>query len=187
MIIFYGIGNDEAKYLNTKHNAGRILVENLATLKNLTFKNQNGCFLAKNDDLLLVYPKGWVNSTGLNFNQIKNFFKLDPAKDLIILVQDDSDQKSEQVKLVFGGGSGGHKGIENIYTQTLNNNFWRLKIGIRPPENRFKSETFVLKNLTLQEKNNLQNLATIINQHLSLLQVGKIEQFQEIINRKNHT
>ena len=106
-----------------------------------------------------------MNESGKPLADLLNFFSFSFQKnDVLFLLQDDSDQLEGGVKLVQGGGTAGHRGVESVYQNVkkfgfLPENIWRLKIGIRPEQNRLKSETFVLSNLSEIDEKTIQNLA----------------------------
>ena len=77
-----------------------------------------------------------------------------------MIVQDDSDIYLGNYKLSFGRGAAGHHGVENIQATLKTKNFWRLRIGIRPPNEKLrqKSEKFVLKKITAADKKILEEV-----------------------------
>lgn len=135
-----GLGNPDAGYRNTYHNVGHLFVDYLEknytlspkphTLKSDVYMNESGRFVAK---------------------ALK---KHNAKPENLLVVHDDSDLKIGQYKLVFGRGAAGHHGVESIQTTIKTKNFWRLRIGIRPPEEkvRQKAEKFVLKKISADHK-----------------------------------
>jgi PTH1 family peptidyl-tRNA hydrolase len=195
MLIFYGLGNNEDKYLKTKHNAGRLVVENLAKLENLNFQKGDKCFFTKTkwgtQDVIFLYSSGYMNLSGEPLASFLKYFKYDLSQDsdFLVVLQDDSDQIQGNNKFLPGGGTAGHKGIDSIYKQILNfkldlARLWRLKIGIRPLSNTQKSETFVLSALNPDELGNISDLAYKINQNKILFESKNFEKLQQIINTK---
>ena len=53
----------------------------------------------------------------------------------ILVVHDDLDMKTGRIKLVKGGGTGGHNGIRSVVEHLGSPEFYRLKIGIGRPGN----------------------------------------------------
>ncbi len=169
MLVFYGLGNNDSKYLQTKHNVGRIITQNLASYFACQFKEKDNYAFCKKDfeevEVYFLYSLGYMNTIGNPLNKFIKYFKL-PTNQLnfrLIILQDDSDQITGKQKLVVGGGTAGHKGIDSIYKNILSINLdltriWRLKIGIRPEGNKLKSETFVLSQISAEEKIYLDNL-----------------------------
>lgn len=188
MIFIYGLGNNEDRYFLTKHNIGRLVVEKLAKLQALNFKKIASSFVASNQDLALAYPDGFMNLSGKQLQSTISYLKLDMEVVTMIILQDDSDQIEGNFKLVQGGRSGGHNGINSIHGELFRQidieKMWRLKIGIRPPENRLKSETFVLKRLTQTDEKTVDLLSDLLHTNLELLNSNNLEKLQMLVNTK---
>lgn len=191
MLIFYGLGNNEAKYLSTKHNIGRVVVEQLATKLQVNFIDSgHGCMLAKakvdQTEIWLVYSKGYMNTSGELISKLIKYFKLKPEDFQLTILQDDSDQMIGSNRLMPGGGSAGHNGIISSYLHLGNiieqKDIWRLKIGIRPEGNKLKSETFVLSPFNSIESINAVRLSQIILDNLDYFIDRNIGRLQNIVH-----
>jgi len=76
------------------------------------------------------------------------------------VIHDDLDLPVGKIRVRFGGGSGGHKGINSIFQETGSRDFCRVRIGIsRPYRFRDKIEIqeddlidYVLSSFTSDEK-----------------------------------
>ena len=222
MFIFFGLGNNEQKYLQTKHNAGRIIVENLSKIWNLEFKKQKNFHWTKYQNLsksgqsqqnkqnlqlkiapeniysinpkntnleylknvldkfYLGYSDGFMNNSGEVLQSFCNYYKLNQKNCQIIILQDDSDQLIGNFKLSIGGGTAGHNGIISIYKHFDKEKIWRLKIGIRPIDNKLKSETFVLSGIEEIERENLGKISSKISQNLVFF--SDFTRLQNLIN-----
>lgn len=198
MLVFYGLGNHDPKYLGTKHNAGRLVLENLANIKEIGFnkesKNGQSYFVAKSGDgkqsAVFFYSAGYMNHSGDPLASFLKFYKIDCASPdfKLIVLHDDTDQLEGAIKLSVGGGSGGHHGINSIYKHTMSlnlplTNIWRLKIGIRQAKNKLKSETFVLSGISGTEKENYQVLAKNIELNWPLWLAGGLDKLQTNLNK----
>lgn len=200
-IIIFGLGNNEKKYLTTKHNIGRLFVEELAIIYNQTFSKLNikntdnlphfsKINLENNNILFLLYSDEYMNNSGKCLDNFVRYFKIDlqnADENILLIVQDDSDIISLNQKLVIGGGSAGHNGISSInkYFQTNKDKMLRLKIGIRPELNKLKSETFVLNQLTENEIIKTKSLAKVFQVNISLMNsfsAVNLSKLQTIIN-----
>jgi peptidyl-tRNA hydrolase, PTH1 family len=186
MILIFGLGNDEEKYLLTKHNIGRKVLDNLAQTMNSKFNKEKNYYiskiLTKTNRCNLIYGSGYMNESGKIISSFLNYKKI-PIKDcLIIVFQDDSDQYTGNFKLVRGGGSGGHNGINSIYKEIPEiksyANFWRFKIGIRPQYNKEKSETFVLSTFQESDYEFMKILNTILLEKINDFEVSKFNYLQ---------
>lgn len=114
--LIIGLGNPGKEYEKTYHNAGFLAIDFLTKnspipklLKTDVFMNQSGSFVAKISKKHHIKP------------------------DEILIIHDDSDIELGNYKLSFNRGSAGHNGVESIIKALKTKNFWRLRIGIRPP------------------------------------------------------
>jgi peptidyl-tRNA hydrolase, PTH1 family len=192
MLILYGLGNDEPKYLRTKHNCGRIVLQKIASSQKIEFQDTSfGCKVAKGSlsgvEIWLVYSKGYMNLSGDPISSLIRYHKLSKSKYKLIVLQDDSDQIELCSKLVAGGRSAGHKGIDSIYNHrsTIDAaDLWKLKIGIRPEFNQSRSETFVLSGCNDSELDWYDSLAIKIVDNVKLFEFQEISKLQNIFNSK---
>ena len=193
MTLIYALGNPGIRYQNTKHNAGRLVLEALAKKLDLSWKDKEGYFFCKTkfetETLYFLLSKDYMNTSGKALASFCNFFKLDfdQAPNFLFLLQDDSDQQEGSYKLRAGGGSAGHRGVDSVYKSSLTlgvelNKIWRLKIGIRPANNKLKSETFVLKKATQQELQTYQLLADKLATNLSWIASQNLTKAQNFFN-----
>ena len=191
MLLIYGLGNNHSRYLYTKHNVGRLLIETLVKKVNLTWEMQAKFAYAKtlivNQAVYFLYSLGYMNESGQVISEFINYFKLKPDDLKIFLLQDDSDQLETRLKLVNNGGSGGHKGVESVYKHLCflgisKKSVWKLKIGIRPISNRLRSETFVLTKLSNLELDFVNLVADNLVQFLADLAQGNFTKAQNYFN-----
>lgn len=191
MLLIYGLGNNHSRYLYTKHNVGRLLIEMLVKKVNLTWEMQAKFAYAKtlivNQTVYFLYSLGYMNESGEVISEFINYFKLKPDDLKIFLLQDDSDQLETRLKLVNNGGSGGHKGVESVYKHLCflgisKKSVWKLKIGIRPISNRLRSETFVLAKLSNLELDFVNLVADNLVQFLADLAQGNFTKAQNYFN-----
>jgi PTH1 family peptidyl-tRNA hydrolase len=82
-------------------------------------------------------------------SRLLHYWKLLPSD--LLVIHDDLDVPAGRVKLVLGGGAGGHRGVLSIMNSLDTAEFYRVKLGIgRPPEG-LASEEFVLKPFAREE------------------------------------
>ncbi len=188
--IIYGLGNNELKFLDTKHNVGRIVTDLLVKNLNINYKTNDSYSWAKISDKQIYFLRtnGYMNNSGEPLASFINYFKLNKSSQINLLVfHDDSDQHEGNLKFSVGGRSAGNKGVDSIYKHLpklglLPENVWRLKIGIRPNENRSKSATFVLKKINQKELNYLIKVSDYIKGNWSLLEDFQPEKLQNHLN-----
>ncbi len=152
MKAIFGLGNPEKKYEKTRHNAGFIVIDKIAEELSLTWGREDKlkALIAKKDDLLLVKPQTFMNNSGGCIRAVKDFYKLESSK--ILVVHDDVDLPFGKIKLQIGASSAGHNGVSDIIEKLGTQEFWRLRIGVGRPENaEFDVTDWVLGDLTPEE------------------------------------
>lgn len=134
VFLIVGLGNPGAGYANTRHNAGFMLVEELAIRWKADWKNERkfGARIARVERngmrVLLCQPQTFMNLSGEAVGALKNFFQL-PLNRLLVAV-DDADLPLGEIRLRASGSSGGHHGLESIEQHLATREFARLRIGI---------------------------------------------------------
>lgn len=162
MKLYFGLGNPDKKYQNTRHNLGQMVInefvradrcvrpvhfENFPKLKAKIFRDGDNFYAISTD---------YMNLSGVTAHNILNYFKIDP-KDLYV-IHDDLDLGVGEWKAQFDRGPAGHNGvisiIENIGTQAFN----RIRIGIGKPTNNIPVEDYVLQSFSPQERDIIDNI-----------------------------
>lgn len=193
MLIIYGLGNPDFKYAKTKHNIGQIIVEKLSAGNEDTWKKQTkfkSCkLMLEKNEVNLLLTSDYMNTSGNGLNAYWQYYK-HSTEDILLILQDDSDQIEGTWKLTKGGGSGGHKGITDIYKiapgiELKPENIIRLKIGIRPEMNKAKSETFVLSGLSEIDEETVTTLTERLRSGLNDFEIPeRFDKLQTLINSK---
>jgi len=136
MRIIAGLGNPGKEYEETRHNAGRLVLEEFRQKNKLadwSFDKKLNALISpgiiKKNKVLLVWPETFMNKSGLALKKI--IVSKKKAADLII-VHDDLDLPLGKFKISFGKNSGGHKGVESIIKNIKTKEFGRIRIGIAP-------------------------------------------------------
>ncbi len=155
--LIVGLGNPKEKYENTRHNIGFKAINEVATGFNFPDSNFQSSFNAeiskgtiKDKDVFLVKPLTFMNLSGKSVAKIARFYKIKPAK--IIVIHDDIDISLGKIKIVKNRGAGGHRGIESIIRELGSKNFTRIRIGISPEKKPLNAEIFVLQKFKEEEK-----------------------------------
>jgi len=78
-----------------------------------------------------MQPQTFMNLSGKSVAEYVNFFKT--PLDHVIVIHDDIDMAPGRIKLVKGGGAGGHNGIKSINACLGKTDYYRLKIGVGRP------------------------------------------------------
>ena len=131
-----GLGNPGTKYEQTRHNVGFLFTDWLADAHGATFssdKHQGLSTLIRIGGVRvnLLKPQTFMNRSGRSVASFMRYFSIEPVN--LLIVHDDIDMQPGRVKLVEGGGTGGHNGIRSIVSELGTNEFFRLKIGVGRP------------------------------------------------------
>ncbi len=150
MYLIVGLGNPENKYANTRHNVGfdtinEIAKKNKIDVNRTKFEALYGQGTIGDEKVILLKPQMYMNLSGIPTKKIKDFFKIDDDK--VIIIQDDIDVTLGTIKVRKNGGAGTHNGMKSIVEQLGNRKFYRIKIGIGKPEENQDLADFVLSNI----------------------------------------
>lgn len=131
-----GLGNPGAGYEASRHNVGFQAVEALAARAGTTLGRRRYCSLfargrLHGEELLLVKPLTFMNESGSAVVAWQQALGLEPAR--IIVIHDDLDLPTSQLRIKAGGGHGGHKGVRSIIEALGSADFLRIKVGIGRP------------------------------------------------------
>ncbi|MCC6290499.1 aminoacyl-tRNA hydrolase [Candidatus Nomurabacteria bacterium] len=128
--LIVGLGNPGEEYKNTRHNAGRIVLERVRQILELAdWKTDKKWKALKSGDksLLFLLPETMMNNSGKSLvGLIKN--KKSAAK--LIVVHDDLDLPTGILRISWNRGSGGHRGLDSIIKQIKTREFVRIRLGI---------------------------------------------------------
>lgn len=146
MKLIVGLGNPGAEYAQTRHNAGFMVVDRLATRHKLSgakMKFHAGVLEGNvaGEKCLLMQPTTYMNRSGLAVGEAVAFYKLDPS-DLLIVV-DDVALPTGRLRLRGEGSAGGHNGLIDIERALGTPVYPRLRIGIDAP-GRVPQKDYVL-------------------------------------------
>jgi len=148
--LIVGLGNPGAEYVQTRHNAGFWFCEGLASDlgARFSFESRFHGFVASLREEFhapkwLLMPQTFMNRAGLAVVALARFYRILP--DEILVIHDDLDLPPGQMRLKFGGGSGGHNGLKDTTAHLGVPDYWRLRIGIGHPGDRNEVVNYVLK------------------------------------------
>lgn len=160
MKLIAGLGNVGTKYVFTRHNAGFMLADSIALSLGLNFSENSKlkCYIAKNNDYILVKPTTYMNLSGEAVRAVADYYKIG-VKDILV-VFDDLSLELGKIRFRANGSDGGHNGIKSVIQHMGTKDIARLKIGIGPQPN-LPSEVFVLQNFTKEELEKLKETLTI--------------------------
>jgi PTH1 family peptidyl-tRNA hydrolase len=170
MKLIVGLGNPGPEYNKTRHNAGFMLIDKLATRHNLSGPKHkfhagilDGELLVGNPmsphRCILMQPTTYMNRSGLAVGEAVTFYKLNPETDLLVLV-DDLALDVGTIRLRGEGSAGGQNGLADIERALGTRKYPRLRIGIGPNSingHKIPQKDFVLSPFTGDQQTELDH------------------------------
>ena len=163
-----GLGNPGPSYAATRHNVGRLVVEELAgrlgggwrrhrTGRADTVEGRLG--LPGSDPLprlVLVRTRGYMNESGPPVAAVAAYAGV-PAE-RVICVHDELDLPFGTVRTKHGGGDNGHNGLRSVRAALGTGDFGRVRVGIGRPPGRQDPADFVLTRFIRSEQAELPEI-----------------------------
>ena len=153
--IVCGLGNPDADYEHTRHNAGFATIDILAARHGVRYwKSEAGAEVAtlawrgadgEQREVLLAKPMSYMNTSGGPLSKLARAHHVRPQQ--ILVVHDEVDLPAGQVKLKLGGGLNAHNGLRSIADKLGSRDFARVQFGIGRPPGRMQVADFVLREL----------------------------------------
>ena len=185
--VIAGLGNSGPQYQWTRHNAGFLFLDRLASQENIpvtrkTFSSLAGEWGYGGHRLILIKPQTFMNLSGRAVMQALQFHKL-PLTQLIV-VHDELDIPFGSVRLKQGGGHGGHNGLRSIMELLGNGDFIRLRIGIGRPIHGDTS-SYVLGNIPPDQMEQMPRILDGGRDILEMLLKDGLPKAMSLNNNKN--
>jgi len=129
-----GLGNPGAEYARTRHNAGFLVLEELAREWRIDWRQEPRfeASVAKADRggrvIWMVRPLTYMNASGEAIGAVARYYRV-PVEQILVVV-DDADLPLGTVRLRPDGSSGGHHGLESVETHLGTRKYARQRLGI---------------------------------------------------------
>jgi len=141
--VIVGLGNPGVQYERTRHNAGFMAIDRLkdrrapgavarsrfqSATAEATIPTPSGA----EERVLLMKPLNYMNRSGGAVAEAVRFYKLDPANDVFVLV-DDVALPCGAIRVRAEGSAGGHNGLGDIERLLGSVRYARCRIGVDAP------------------------------------------------------
>jgi PTH1 family peptidyl-tRNA hydrolase len=156
-----GLGNPGISYELSRHNAGFLVLDQLALQHNISihqtvFDARIGKGKIAGSPVLLAKPQIFMNLSGIAIRKLMDYFRIEIED--IIVVHDDLDLPFQTIRLKAGGGHGGHKGLISLIDHLGGADFLRVRLGIGRPARKTMVEGYVLSPFSDEEMKYLPQL-----------------------------
>jgi len=172
MKLLFAQGNPEPQYDHTRHNVGFIVLNELAAAHAVLFQPRDKfkAHIAEltidGEKVLLAKPTTFYNETGQSARAIVDFYKLDPAADVLVI--------HDELALPFGtirtrekGSDAGNNGIKSLNAH-LGPDYKRIRFGVASEHRELMGDTdFVLGKFSADERERLPELIEKTHQIIS--------------------
>ena len=151
-----GLGNPGSKYDNTRHNAGFRALESWCArtgsrIDKMKFKALVGEATLGGARVLLMKPQTFMNLSGEAVRDAAAFYKIPPAR--ILILSDDVSLDVGTLRVRPKGSAGGQNGLKNIIYHLGSEDFPRVKIGVgKKPHPDYDLAAWVLSKFTADEQ-----------------------------------
>lgn len=153
MWLIAGLGNPGEEYADTRHNAGFMVIDVLASRYSIQLRQKANNYIfgrgfIEDQKVILIKPFTFMNKSG---EAVMAAIRKNEDLEGILIVQDDLDLEPGIVKIKKSGSAGGHNGIQSIIDRLGSRDFPRIKVGIGRSE-RMPAERYVLRSFAKKER-----------------------------------
>ena len=184
-----GLGNPGARYAETRHNAGFRLVDRLAERYGASFRSQTR-FFGESADLRvegrvvrLLKPRTFMNHSGRAVAAMSHFFRCPAAG--ILVAHDEIDLPPGTLRLKRGGGTGGHRGLEDIVPALGARTFSRIRIGVGHPGTASEVIGYVLRRAPAAEQALIDEAIESLIPHFESMLGGNLEPAMNVLHTRS--
>ncbi|MCL2024439.1 MAG: aminoacyl-tRNA hydrolase [Coriobacteriia bacterium] len=145
-----GLGNPGIEYEATRHNVGFMAIDELGARHGASYwKREAGALTAAvtmdGVPVLLAKPTTFMNLSGISVARLAHAYGVEPTH--ILVVHDDIDIETGEIRVKDGGGHAGHNGLRSIHAKLGTDEYRRVRIGVGRPLGRMDAASYVLQPL----------------------------------------
>jgi peptidyl-tRNA hydrolase, PTH1 family len=182
VFLILGLGNPGLRYELTRHNAGFLVLDNLADKYKIKLtQNKYRSLFGEGEieglPVILAKPMTYMNESGKAVKALIAAFNLSPEQ--ILVTHDDIDLPLGKIKTKVKGGDGGQLGIRSTIETLRTREFYRVRIGVDRPEDREDIVDYVLSPFNKDESGLLND---VMNKAVQTIEAALKE-----LNKQNNT
>lgn len=181
-----GLGNPDDRYARTRHNIGRMVVEELAReagerFRKVGFLPVESAEIRMDDRVVLARSTRYMNESGPSYASLAKKQSIDP--DHLIAVHDELDIPAGTIRIKQGGGNSGHNGLRSLDQALRTPEYLRVRVGIGRPPGRQDPSDFVLQPVGARDEADLALLVSHAADAVRSLVSDGLERTQDRFNR----
>lgn len=188
MIIIAGLGNPGKEYVNTRHNAGFMAIDELASRHGIDVsEKKHKALMGKGSinghKVILAKPQTYMNNSGESLRELFDYYKPD-AETEIIVIYDDITLDVGGIRVRKKGSAGGHNGMKSIIAHLGTENFQRVRVGIGEKPARMDLADWVLGHFHKEDTDTLNEALKEAGNAVEMLLEGDIDNAMNRYNKK---
>ena len=182
-----GLGNPDDRYARTRHNIGRMVVDELAReagdrFRKVRFLPAESAEIRVDDErVVLARSTRYMNESGPSYASLAKKLGIEP--DHLIAVHDELDIPAATIRVKQGGGNSGHNGIRSLDQALRTADYPRVRVGIGRPPGRQDPADFVLQPVRARDEADLALLVSHAADAVRALIAEGLERTQDRFNR----
>ena len=188
MFVIAGLGNPTQKYEHTRHNIGFDVIAYLADQYNISvntrkFKGLCGSGFVEGQKVTLLKPQTFMNLSGQSIREAVDFYKLNPAEELIV-IYDDIALDPGYLRVRRKGSAGGHNGIKDIISHLGSQEFLRIRVGVGEKPESFDLADYVLGRFPAEERKKVDEAVRCAADAVGLMVQSRPDEAMNLYNKK---
>jgi PTH1 family peptidyl-tRNA hydrolase len=182
-----GLGNPDDRYARTRHNIGRMVVEEMAReagdrFRKVRFLPAESAEIRVGDErVVLVRSTRYMNESGPSYASLAKKLGIEPGH--LIAVHDELDIPAGTIRVKQGGGNSGHNGLRSLDQALRSADYVRVRAGIGRPPGRQDPADFVLQPVGARDEADLALLVSHAADAVRASIVDGLERTQDRFNR----
>jgi PTH1 family peptidyl-tRNA hydrolase len=182
-----GLGNPDDRYARTRHNVGRMVVDELAREAGERFRKvrflpvESAEIRIGDERVILARSTRYMNESGASYASLARKQGIDLAH--LVAVHDELDIPAGTIRVKQGGGPGGHNGVRSLDQALRRRDYLRVRVGIGRPPGRQDPADFVLQPVAARDEPELALLVSHAADAVRALVSEGLERTQDRFNR----
>lgn len=182
-----GLGNPGPEYERTYHNLGFLAIDRLAEANNIRVTRPEsraltGVGVVARQPVLVAKPQTYMNLSGGSIGPLLEKYTL-PAEKLIV-IYDELAIDWGSIRIRPKGSAGGHNGVGSLIRSVGNENFIRVRLGIRPEHRVGDLKDYVLAPIRRAQMETLDSILGLAVEAVETIITEGVEKAMTKYNRR---
>jgi peptidyl-tRNA hydrolase, PTH1 family len=186
MWLIVGLGNPGEQYEWTRHNAGFMVIDELARRTGQSLRVKECQAITARVQLagspaLLVKPQTFMNLSGVAVEQLQAKHAMRESE-RVLVITDDFALPFGKLRIRPDGSAGGHNGLKSLIAKLNTQKFPRVRLGIAPDHPLKNAADFVLAEFPRKDR---EALATMVERAADAVEAVMTDGVANAMNKFN--